>query len=234
MLYAELTAYSGVSKTVSEALGDQPGPTPDVSQGVQPYWRLAIEPHWGDHYLMVGTFGMYGQIVPQSAFGFGVDTYTDVGFDSQYQYDGDKYSVTVKLTDIIEYQKLNASVRAIRIRLEHRTTGSTASRPTRRSCGITPTASAAAISTCRAPATAWYTRPPATSGLSATQQPQRRRADRRRRLPAVQPRQPGAVFDAGTLASACSTRTICISTAARTISTAAVSARCTTRPAMTR
>ena len=109
MLYAELTAYSGVSKTVSEALGDQPGTTPDVSQGVQPYWRLAIEPHWGDHYLEVGTFGMYGQIVPQSAFGFGVDTYTDVGFDSQYQYDGDKFSVTVKLTDILEYQKLNAS-----------------------------------------------------------------------------------------------------------------------------
>jgi hypothetical protein len=109
MLYAELTAYSGVSRTVSEALGDQPGPTPDVSQGVQPYWRLAIEPHWGDHYLEVGTFGMYGQIVPQSAFGFGVDTYTDIGFDSQYQYDGDKYSVTVKVTDIIEFQKLNAS-----------------------------------------------------------------------------------------------------------------------------
>jgi hypothetical protein len=109
MLYAELTAYSGVSKTVSEALGDQPGTTPDVSQGVQPYWRLAIEPHWGDHYLEVGTFGMYGQIVPQSAFGFGVDTYTDVGFDSQYQYDGDKFSVTVKLTDILEYQRLNAS-----------------------------------------------------------------------------------------------------------------------------
>ena len=52
---------------------------------------------------------MYGQIVPQSAFGFGADTYTDIGFDSQYQYDGDKFSVTVKLTDIPEYQRLNAS-----------------------------------------------------------------------------------------------------------------------------
>ena len=109
MLYAELTAYSGVSKSVSEALGDQPGETPDVSQGVQPYWRLAFEPHWGDHYLMIGTFGMYGQIVPQSAFGFGADTYTDIGFDSQYQYDGDKFSVTVKLTDIVELQRLSAS-----------------------------------------------------------------------------------------------------------------------------
>ena len=39
----------------------QPGPSPDVQQGVMPYWRVALEPHWGDHYLMIGTFGMYGQ-----------------------------------------------------------------------------------------------------------------------------------------------------------------------------
>ncbi|MGD1036570.1 MAG: hypothetical protein ABR878_05105 [Roseiarcus sp.] len=77
--------------------------------GVAPYWRLALEPHWGDHCLMIGAFGMYGQLAPSSMFGFGYDDYTDIGFDSQYQYDGDKYSVTVKLTDIVEYQKLNSS-----------------------------------------------------------------------------------------------------------------------------
>jgi hypothetical protein len=52
---------------------------------------------------------MYGQVIPGETFGFGFDDYTDIGFDSQYQYDGDKYSVTVKLTDIIEYQRLNSS-----------------------------------------------------------------------------------------------------------------------------
>jgi len=109
MLYAELTAYSGISKTGLEALGEEPGPTPDLLNGVAPYWRLALEPHWGDHYLMIGTFGMYGQVIPAETFGFGYDDYTDVGFDSQYQYDGDKYSVTVKLTDIIEFQRLNSS-----------------------------------------------------------------------------------------------------------------------------
>ena len=109
MLYAELTAYTGQSKSVQEALGLQPGPTPDLLEGAAPYWRLALEPHWGDHYLMIGTFGMYGRIIPGDTFGFGYDDYTDIGFDSQYQYDGDKYSVTVKLTDILEYQKLNAS-----------------------------------------------------------------------------------------------------------------------------
>ncbi|THD45305.1 MAG: cytochrome C [Bradyrhizobium sp.] len=109
MLYAELTAYSGISKTGLEALGEEPGPTPDLLNGVAPYWRLAMEPHWGDHYLMIGTFGMYGQVIPAETFGFGFDDYTDVGFDSQYQYDGDKFSVTAKLTDIMEFQRLNSS-----------------------------------------------------------------------------------------------------------------------------
>ena len=109
MLYAELSAYGGISRAAEEALGDQPGPTPDVLNGVAPYWRLAMEPHWGDHYLEIGTFGMSGQVVPSSMFGFGYDDYTDVGFDSQYQYDGDKYSVTLKLTDIIEFQRLTSS-----------------------------------------------------------------------------------------------------------------------------
>ena len=55
---------------------------------------------------------MYGRTVPNGVFGFGTDDYTDIGFDSQYQYDGDKYSVTVKLSNIIEYQNLNASARS--------------------------------------------------------------------------------------------------------------------------
>jgi hypothetical protein len=109
MLYAELTAYGGYNKYTLEGFGMQPGPSPDVQVGVQPYWRLAAEPHWGDHYLMIGTFGMYGRTVPGGVFGFGTDDYTDIGFDSQYQYDGDRYSVTVKLSDIIEYQKFNST-----------------------------------------------------------------------------------------------------------------------------
>ena len=112
MLYAELTAYGGYDKTVLEAFGMMPGPTPDVQVGVQPYWRLAIEPHWGDNYLEVGTFGMYGRTAASGVYGTtgnGTDNYTDIGFDSQYQYDGSQYSVTVKLTDIIEYQNLNST-----------------------------------------------------------------------------------------------------------------------------
>ena len=112
MLYAELTAYGGYNKSTLEAFGVLPaGIPPDVQVGVMPYWRLAFEPHWGDNYLEFGTFGMYGRTAPGGVFSptGGTDNYTDVGFDSQYQYDGSQYSVTVKVSDIIEYQNLNST-----------------------------------------------------------------------------------------------------------------------------
>jgi len=108
MLYGALIAYKGLPVGVLQALGDG-NSTTDALSNVAPYWRLALEPHWGNHYLMVGTFGMYSQITPGRQYGFGTDNYLDVGFDSQYQYDGDQYSLTVKLTDIMEWQRLNAT-----------------------------------------------------------------------------------------------------------------------------
>ncbi len=108
MLYADLTLYKGLSVPALRIAGTGDSGS-DAMTNVAPYWRLAIEPHWGPHYLMVGTFGMYGQITPGRQYGYGTDNFLDVGFDSQYQYDGDQYSVTVKLSDIIEWQKLNAT-----------------------------------------------------------------------------------------------------------------------------
>ena len=108
MLYADLTLYKGLPVPALQAAGTG-NSTSDAMTNVAPYWRLALEPHWGPHYLMVGTFGMYGQIAPGRQYGYGTDNYLDVGFNSQYQYEGDQYSVTVKLTDIIEWQKLNAT-----------------------------------------------------------------------------------------------------------------------------
>ena len=108
MLYADFTAYKGLPVPVLQAFNDG-NSTTDALSNWAPYWRVALEPHWGQHYLMMGSFGMYGQITPGRQYGFGTDNYLDVGLDSQYQYDGDPYSLTVKLTDIIEWQKLNAT-----------------------------------------------------------------------------------------------------------------------------
>jgi hypothetical protein len=108
MLYADFTAYKGLPVPALQAL-NVGNSTTDAVTNVAPYWRLALEPHWGSHYLMVGTFGVYGQIAPGRQYGIGTDNFLDIGFDSQYQYDGDPYSLTVKVTDIIEHQNLNAS-----------------------------------------------------------------------------------------------------------------------------
>jgi hypothetical protein len=109
MLYAELTAYRGYPRGTLEAFGMRPGPSPDAQVNTMPYWRLAAEPHWGNHYLMVGTFGMYGETVPGGVFGTGVDKYLDIGFDAQYQYDGDLYSFTLKAANTYEKQNLSSS-----------------------------------------------------------------------------------------------------------------------------
>jgi hypothetical protein len=108
MLYADFTAYKGLPIPALQAL-NVGNSTTDALTNVAPYWRLALEPHWGSHYLMVGTFGMYSQIAPGRQYGFGTDNFLDVGFDTQYQYDGDQYSLTVKLADIMEWQRLNAT-----------------------------------------------------------------------------------------------------------------------------
>jgi hypothetical protein len=108
MLYADLTFYKGLPVPVLQAFNTG-NSTTDALSNVAPYWRVAIEPHWGDLYWMVGTFGMYGHVTPGRVYGFGTDNFLDVGFDSQIQYAGDLYSITVKLTDIMEWQRLNSS-----------------------------------------------------------------------------------------------------------------------------
>ena len=84
---------------------------------VAPYWRAAFEPHWGNHWLEVGTFGMAANVHPwvlgrerRSTATFPqTDNYTDVGFDTQYQYQGDNFWLTLRGSYIHEFQNLNAS-----------------------------------------------------------------------------------------------------------------------------
>ncbi len=84
---------------------------------VAPYWRLAFEPHWGDNWLMFGTFGMYAAVHPwlfpftgtTATFG-PTDKFTDIGVDAQYQYKGDNYWVTLRGSYIHEHQRLDAGV----------------------------------------------------------------------------------------------------------------------------
>jgi len=118
LLYLELTGYRTLGFSQQNALGTDPFGAPGLFGGVAPYWRVALEPHWGRHSLMVGTFGMYTDVHPWVDTSFATwstatmplsDKFTDIGFDTQYQYQGDNYWVTLRGSYIREFQRLDAS-----------------------------------------------------------------------------------------------------------------------------
>ena len=115
-LYLEASVYRTLSFSQQNALGTDPVGSPGLFN-YAPYWRIALEPHWGPHSLMVGTFGMTMDVhpwsdptglvsqavIPQS------DSYSDLGFDAQYQYQGSNYWLTLRGSYIHEVQTYNAS-----------------------------------------------------------------------------------------------------------------------------
>jgi len=118
MLYLEATGYQTLRFSQQNSLGVDPFASPGLFSGVAPYWRVAFEPHWGPHTFMLGTYGMMFNVNPwiDSSFVLGttgtlslVDRFTDIGFDSQYQYQGSNYWVTLRANYIREFQRLDAS-----------------------------------------------------------------------------------------------------------------------------
>lgn len=125
LLYAELGMYraspTGVSRPLS-GLGTSPGGpvgAGDVVDRVGPYWRLALQKQFGEHYLMVGAYGLSADILPGANLPSApvpltgaTNNYNDVAADLQYEKsfgDGDT-SLTVHSTYIHETQKLAAFV----------------------------------------------------------------------------------------------------------------------------
>ena len=120
MVYLELSGYRTIDSVTQPRLGANPFAAPGLIQGVAPYWRIAIEPKWGNHSLEIGAFGMSAQINPwtfnldpsgmydRSTYAQ-ADRYTDTAFDAQYQYRGSNYWVTLGGRYIHEEQTLDAS-----------------------------------------------------------------------------------------------------------------------------
>jgi hypothetical protein len=118
MLYLEASGYKTLGFKQQNAVGVDPFGAPGLIDGVAPYWRAALEPHWGDHSLMVGTFGMHTEVRPwidTSFASFSMDTlaqtdkFTDAGFDAQYQYQGENFWLTLRGSYIREFQRLDAT-----------------------------------------------------------------------------------------------------------------------------
>ena len=116
MLFRLVTGYKTLSFSQQNAVGTDPFAAPGLLGGIAPYWRAAIEPHWGRHSFMLGTFGMYSQVHPWVDTSFAswtsdvfplTDKFTDIGFDSQYQYQGDNFWLTLRGSYIREFQRLD-------------------------------------------------------------------------------------------------------------------------------
>jgi hypothetical protein len=115
LIYLEASVYRTLNPGAQNALGVDPFGAPGLLDA-SPYWRAAIEPHWGPHWLEVGTFGMVANVHPWVNIGTPdtstfpqTDKYTDIGVDAQYQYQGSNFWFTLRGSYIHELQKLDAS-----------------------------------------------------------------------------------------------------------------------------
>jgi hypothetical protein len=75
-----------------------------------PYWRLAWNQDWGSNSLMIGTYGMQVNIFPDATIRNGpTNRFTDIAFDTQYQFLSDPHIFTAQATYIHEKQHYDAS-----------------------------------------------------------------------------------------------------------------------------
>lgn len=81
--------------------------TLDSINGVAPYWRLAWQHQFNDSYLEIGTFGMQTQGI--DVFNQ-VDTYTDIGLDTQYELPVGPDLLALHASYLTEHQGYSAAL----------------------------------------------------------------------------------------------------------------------------
>ncbi len=109
LIYLEANVYRTVRNGITYPLGAGTTTTQAVS-GAAPYWRLALQLHPKEnHFLSVGTYGMYAKIFPEGLHHGPTDKFTDIAFDAEYQYTGKKNLLSVESTWIHERQEWDAS-----------------------------------------------------------------------------------------------------------------------------
>jgi len=110
-LYTEFDVYKGLGRDVRNALGVVPVAGSNSYDGVIPYWRVALQHDFGDHYLQVGTFGLTSNVFLGGEDNLGrSDRLTDVALDATWNYTGlEDHLLTGYLTYIHENQTLGES-----------------------------------------------------------------------------------------------------------------------------
>ena len=109
MFYAEIAGYGAQTPRVQTLFGETEPSVQFTVDGVAPYYRLALEPVWGDFAWEIGTYGMAANILPNRVFGFGTNKIFDAGFDSQFQWIADMHNITLRGNYIFERQILDST-----------------------------------------------------------------------------------------------------------------------------
>ena len=104
--YAFVSAYRPLDRGTLQALGELPGDAL-MFDGAAPYWRLAVEKNWDVYSWMFGTYGMAVNIITDPAVP--TDKFTDLGFDTQFQYLSGRHFITARASYTYEWQKLDGT-----------------------------------------------------------------------------------------------------------------------------
>jgi len=87
LVYSEFDLYRGLGYDVLNATGIVPVAGTDKTEGVIPYWRLALQQQMGRHYAEFGTYGLNASVNPGGVDIPGhVDQFTDLALDANYQF----------------------------------------------------------------------------------------------------------------------------------------------------
>lgn len=87
LVYGEFDLYRGLGYDVLNATGIVPVAGTDKTQGVVPYWRLAVQKDFGRSYAQVGTYGLNANVSPGGIEIPGhSDQFTDLALDANYQF----------------------------------------------------------------------------------------------------------------------------------------------------
>jgi hypothetical protein len=107
-LYGEVSVYRSSPQGAKEPLDSTAS---NVTSGVAPYWRLAVQHQWPTTYLMLGTFGLSAQLYPTGITG-AVNHYTDAAIDAQVEHKIDQGMLIGRAAYIHENRTLTGALAA--------------------------------------------------------------------------------------------------------------------------
>ncbi|MDP9201865.1 MAG: hypothetical protein M3P26_08030 [Gemmatimonadota bacterium] len=107
-LYTEFTAYRSAPQGAEVPLG---ATATNVTKGVIPYWRVALQHAWPSTYGMIGTYGFAARLYPEGVSG-PTNDYTDAAVDAQIEHRAGIGTWIGRAAFIHERQTLSAFVAA--------------------------------------------------------------------------------------------------------------------------